>query len=253
MNSTIKTQLFNSNKLPMVANASRIRTEFQQPHSFFDENYFRHGKRFKKSLYEDYRWLPEFTQPLAAAICKFTGITKRDVVLDYGCARGYLVRALIQNGVEAFGLDVSEYAINHSDTLVREKLHHLTNETLPEAIEKLGCLKVDWLIAKDVFEHIDPFVLHETLCDASRLGIKLYVLVPLGDAGRYRIPDYELDASHIIAENEDWWCEFFTSSGYLVEKLRHKVEGIKEAALPLHHKGNCQFVLKPRMADRSVK
>lgn len=250
MNSAIKTQLLDSCKLPMAANASRRRTEFQQPHSFFDENYFRDGKRSKKSLYEDYRWLPELTQPLAAAICKFTGITKRDVVLDYGCARGYLVRALIQNGIEAFGLDISEYAINHSDTLVREKLHHLTTETLTEAIGKLGCSKVDWLIAKDVFEHIDPFVLHETLCDASRLGIQLYVLVPLGDAGRYRIPDYELDASHIIAENEIWWCEFFASSGYLVEKLRHKVEGIKEAALPLHPKGNCQFVLKPQVGDR---
>ncbi len=252
MNFAIKTQLLDLNKLPMVANANRRRTEFQQSHSFFDENYFIDGKRSKKSLYEDYRWLPELTQPLAAAICKFTGITKRDVVLDYGCARGYLVRALIQNGIEAFGLDVSEYAINHSDTLVREKLHHLTTETLTEAVRKLGCSKVDWLIAKDVFEHIDPFVLHETLCDASRLGIKLYVLVPLGDAGTYRIPDYELDASHIIAENEDWWCGFFASSGYSVEKLRHKVEGIKEAALPLHPNGNCQFVLKPRKADRCV-
>ena len=253
MNSTIKVQPLDFEKPPTVPYPIGRRTQFQKSHSFFDEKYFRDGKSSKKSLYEDYRWLPELTKPLAAAICKFTGITKSDVVLDYGCARGYLVRALIEDGIEAFGLDVSEYAINNSDTLVREKLHHLTNETLTEAIEKLGCSKVDWLIAKDVFEHIDPCLLHETLCDASKLGIKLYVLVPLGDAGRYRIPDYELDASHIIAENEDWWCAFFASSGYVVEKLRHEVQGIKQAALPLHHKGNCQFILKPRKADRCVK
>ncbi len=250
MNSTIRVQPLDSNKLPTVASSISRRTQFQQSHSFFDENYFRDGKRSKKSLYEDYRWLPELTKPLAAAICRFTGITKSDVVVDYGCARGYLVRALIEHGIEAFGLDVSEYAITHSDLFVREKLHHLTDETLAEAFETLGCSKVDWLIAKDVFEHIDPFVLHTTLSDAANMGIKLYVLVPLGDMGRYRIPDYELDASHIIAEDEHWWCELFESSGYVVEKLRHEVEGIKQSALPLHKKGNCQFVLKPQAADR---
>ena len=53
-------------------------------------------------------------------------------------------------------------------------------------------------------------------------------------------------------EDEDWWCELFESSGYVVEKLRHEVEGIKQSALPLHKKGNCQFVLKPQAADRRV-
>ena len=252
MNSTSKFKSSDWMEPPMVANTSGRRIQFQQTHSFFDESYFKDGKRSKKSLYEDYRWLPELTKPLAAAICRFTGIIKSDVVVDYGCARGYLVRAFIENGIEAYGIDVSEYAITHSDLIVREKLHHLTNETLAEAFETLGCSKVDWLIAKDVFEHIDPFVLHRTLRDAANMGIKLYVLVPLGDMGRYRIPDYELDASHIIAEDEDWWCELFESSGYVVEKLRHEVEGIKQSALPLHKRGNCQFVLKPQAADRRV-
>jgi len=250
MNLSIKCHSTDFSKPPIVANSSARRVQFKQSYSFFDESYFRNGKRSKKSLYENYSWMPELTKPLATAICRFTGITKGDVVLDYGCARGYLVRALIENGIEAFGLDVSEYAITHSDVVVREKLRHLTNETLPEAIKTLDCSNVDWLIAKDVFEHIEPFALHKTLCDAAKLGIKLYVLVPLGDMGRYRIPDYELDASHITAENEDWWCELFASSGFVVEKLRHEVEGIKQAALPLHHKGNCQFVLKPHKAGR---
>ena len=32
-------------------------------------------------------------------------------VLDVGCAKGFLVEALRDRGVEAFGIDVSEYAI----------------------------------------------------------------------------------------------------------------------------------------------
>jgi hypothetical protein len=38
-----------------------------------------------------------------------------DSVLDAGCAMGFLVEALRQRDVEAFGVDISEYAI--------EKIH----------------------------------------------------------------------------------------------------------------------------------
>jgi len=252
MNYSKKIHALDSIEFPNLFNASGRRRRFHKSHLFFDEDYFRDGKRSKKSLYKDYRWIPELTKLLATAISRFTGISKGDIVLDYGCARGYLVRAFIENGIEAFGLDVSEYAIKYSDNVVREKLHLLTDETLAEALEALGCSKINWLIAKDVFEHIDPFVLHKTLCDAAELGINLYVLVPLGDMGRYRIRDYELDGSHIIAEDEDWWCELFASSGYFIEKLDYEVEGIKQSALPLHDKGNCHFILKPNATNRSV-
>lgn len=40
-------------------------------------------------------------------------------VLDCGCAMGYLVLALRRLGVEAFGLDISEYAINNVESEVK--------------------------------------------------------------------------------------------------------------------------------------
>ena len=37
-------------------------------------------------------------------------------VLDVGCAYGELVKALVDLGIEAYGVDGSEYAIDNSDS-----------------------------------------------------------------------------------------------------------------------------------------
>jgi len=43
-------------------------------------------------------------------------------VLDVGCAYGELVKGLNDMGVDAYGIDGSEYAINNSDPSIRSKL-----------------------------------------------------------------------------------------------------------------------------------
>ena len=48
-----------------------------------------------------------------------------DRVLDVGCAKGFLVKDLMQvcPGIEAFGLDISEYALLHCEPEVVGRLH----------------------------------------------------------------------------------------------------------------------------------
>ena len=41
-------------------------------------------------------------------------------VLDAGCAKGFLVEALRDRGIEAFGVDISEYAISEVRPDIRE-------------------------------------------------------------------------------------------------------------------------------------
>lgn len=43
-------------------------------------------------------------------------------VLDLGCAKGFVVEGLRNAGVDAYGLDVSEYAVNAADPTVRPYL-----------------------------------------------------------------------------------------------------------------------------------
>jgi SAM-dependent methyltransferase len=64
-------------------------------------------------------------------------------VLDAGCAMGFLVEALRSRGVEAWGVDVSKYAISQVHDSVREycSVASLT-EPLPRRYDLITCIEV---------------------------------------------------------------------------------------------------------------
>jgi len=53
--------------------------------------------------------------------------------LDIGCAKGFLVMAFIEQGIDAYGLDISEYAIGEAPEGLRNRLqvHDVGNQKLP--------------------------------------------------------------------------------------------------------------------------
>jgi SAM-dependent methyltransferase len=68
----------------------------------------------------DGRWLP-----IAEDFVAHFGLKPGDRVLDVGCAKGFLVKDLMRvcPGLEAFGLDVSEYAVMNAEPEVIGRLH----------------------------------------------------------------------------------------------------------------------------------
>ena len=72
---------------------------------FYDAYYFRHG--CGRPYQRDPEWL-RFFDEVAEWIVRTIGPR---TVLDAGCAMGFLVEALRRRGVEAYGVDISEYAI----------------------------------------------------------------------------------------------------------------------------------------------
>ena len=78
--------------------------------------------------YEDSKYTKDFLKNIAGRIYEDR---KPESVLDVGCAMGYLVEALRDLGVEAYGVDVSEYAISK----VREDLKPFCKAT--SALEEL--------------------------------------------------------------------------------------------------------------------
>ena len=56
-------------------------------------------------------------------------------VLDIGCAYGELVKGLTQMGVDAYGIDGSDYAINNSDPSIRSKLFKVNLNSDPFPFE----------------------------------------------------------------------------------------------------------------------
>lgn len=68
----------------------------------------------------DGRWVP-----VAKDIVTHFGLKPGDRVLDVGCAKGFLVKDLLTAcpGLEAFGLDISEYAMMHCEPETVGRLH----------------------------------------------------------------------------------------------------------------------------------
>ncbi len=76
--------------------------------------------------YYDGRWVP-----VARDIIEQYGLKKGDRVLDVGCAKGFLVKDLLAEGIEAFGLDISEYALMNCEPEVVGRLQIGSAEKLP--------------------------------------------------------------------------------------------------------------------------
>jgi hypothetical protein len=183
----------------------------------FDEAYFMRGKQTGVSLYENYRWLPELTVPMVEAMIRHLGISPKETVFDFGCARGYTVKAFRQLGYDAFGCDVSPWAIQNCDPRVERYVFCGRHPGLTH----------DWIIAKDVLEHVPDIAdTINNLRGYARRG--LFVVVPLSihNGSCYVVPDYELDVTHINRWTLPMWAAMFMQQGWSVE-ARYFVDGVK--------------------------
>lgn len=207
--------------------------------SFYDKKYYEDGIASGKSCYVNYRWIPELTIPMAYFLIRELGIQPGTRVLDYGCSKGYLTRALRLLGVDAWGVDVSEYAITHADAEVRDYVALITADN-PVPWQQ----SFDWIITKDVLEHVPDAGLAAFLDNFSPLAKKMFHIIPLGDDGVFRIPEYHLDRSHIQINNEIWWSNLFERHGWRTTSIKHRVAGIKDNWAERHARGDGFFTLE---------
>jgi len=75
-------------------------------------------------------------------------------ILDVGCSNGRFIEVAIRNGIEAWGLELSENAIAAASPDTRVRIYHGDANN----IEHLGMEKFDIITAFDLVEHLfDPF------------------------------------------------------------------------------------------------
>ena len=165
----------------------------------FSEDYYLRGRSLGISLYENYSWHPEMTRPAAQAIVQHLGCRSHDTVLDFGCARGYLVRALRELRLFAYGLDISSWATGEG---ADQEAHPFLSHRLSGAY--------DWLVAKDVFEHLPVDTLAQTLIALrQRFFLGAFIVVPVSIVmnGPYAEHDEELDTTHQIRWPREVWAQ----------------------------------------------
>jgi len=93
----------------------------------YGEMYFDGPREYGYGGYSyDGRW-----QPVAQDIIDHFGLKPGDKVLDVGCAKGFLVKDLLALGIDAYGIDVSKYALMNCELEVVGRLQIGSAEDLP--------------------------------------------------------------------------------------------------------------------------
>jgi SAM-dependent methyltransferase len=129
--------------LPKVKRNIQKRKDAQSPAAIalakqFGEIYFDGPRENGYGGYRyDGRWIP-----VARDIVAHFNLKPGMRVLDVGCAKGFLVKDLMTvcPGLEAFGLDVSLYALMHCEPEVVGRLHLGTAERLPFPDRSFDCV-----------------------------------------------------------------------------------------------------------------
>jgi ubiquinone/menaquinone biosynthesis C-methylase UbiE len=72
-------------------------------------------------------------------------------MLDVGCGKGYYVRDAIEEGIDAYGIDTSTYALENALDEVKDRITFGSLTEIP-----FGDEEFDVMTAFDVIEHIQP-------------------------------------------------------------------------------------------------
>jgi hypothetical protein len=203
---------------------------------FYDENYFENGRDTGKSYYQNHRWMPRRSFREAFAFIDNLNLDENSKVLDFGGAKGFIVKALRILEIDSDVCDISEYALSFAP-------EGSWNSSIDKNWE-LHENAYTHIISKDVFEHLTPKQLNLTLIKLKKLAPIMMCVVPLGDNGIYRISEYHLDISHIIAENEEWWKSAFNNAGWTIVKEFKHLKGLKDSWYHKNHNGNRVYILK---------
>jgi SAM-dependent methyltransferase len=120
-------------------------------------------------------------------------------VLDAGCAMGFLVEALRLRGVEAWGVDVSEYAISQVHESVRDycSVASLT-EPLPRRYDLITCI--------EVVEHIPAAEVDKVIANLCQATDRLLLSTSPHD---YSEP------THVNVQPPEVWSMMLAREGFL--------------------------------------
>lgn len=209
----------------------------KMPDEIYDEDYYERGIESRKSCYQNYRWIPELTMPMAMSIIDYLGVKRGAKVLDFGCAKGYLVKALRLLYRDAYGFDISRYAISKCDEMVK----HCCSTKMPDP----GPEGFDVCVAKDVLEHIPENALSKVL--KSIKAKTLFAVIPVGSNGDgFVAPVNNMDVTHVTCVPVEQWMAIFTLNKWEVTRFTYSVPGIKESYKEKYPKAHAFFTAKRR-------
>jgi SAM-dependent methyltransferase len=154
--------------------------------------YYRHdcGDPYERNE----RWLKFFAAVADGIVRDLHPIS----VLDAGCAMGFLVEELRKRGVDASGIDVSEYAISQVHESVAE---HCRVASLTEPLSE----RYDLITCVEVLEHLPPEESGAAIANLCGAGDRILLSTTPEDFG---------EATHLNVQPPEAWSAAMAQHGF---------------------------------------
>ena len=124
-------------------------------------------------------------------------------VLDAGCALGLLVETLREHGVEAWGIDISDFAITQVHDSVRPYCAvGSVVDPLPPAFPD----RFDLVTCIEVVEHMSPVDGEQAIARLTTLADRILFSSSPADFG---------EATHLNVQPSEHWSALFAQAGFL--------------------------------------
>lgn len=152
----------------------------------------------------DGRW-----KPVAARIIERYKLNRADRFLDVGCAKGFLMADMHAQGISVSGIDISEYAIFHSGSMMK-RIKRGSCDRLPYDNNHFDCS-----VAINTIHNLDQescAIAIQELMRVTRDPRKIFIQVDAYE-DRQKFEDWNLTAKTCLRPAE--WIAFFGKLDYI--------------------------------------
>lgn len=188
-------------------------------YSYYDELYFQDGSK-RGTAYSNYLEGSRSSATYRELAETIATVFRPRRALEIGCATGIIVRYLNDAGIEAHGIDVSSWAIEH-----REHPHVVLAgaEALPFPDEHF-----DLVYSVHALEHMPPHLLRPAIAEITRVcptGTQFHMLPilgegPYGGSREAAIAGLKKDPTHQSLHDRAEWLAVFAAQGWCDTGLR---------------------------------
>ncbi|MBE3094953.1 MAG: class I SAM-dependent methyltransferase [Actinobacteria bacterium] len=153
----------------------------------------------------DGRWIP-----IVKRFKEYYNLKQNDKVLDIGCSKGYLIYDLLNLGMDAYGIDISKYAIDCSPPEIRWRLKEGDAKDLHKYKDK----QFDLVISINTIHNLREDDCRKAIREIQRIGKHAFIMVDSyrNEEERQRIMEWNITALTIKSDSE--WKELFKEEGY---------------------------------------
>jgi len=180
---------------------------------YFDQSYFTVGG--DRGWYNEWAFAleNEWHREFAEYVCGILNMPRVAKVLDLGCARGNVVHWLCAFGYDAYGVDVSRWATEHSWEPHRVKCANIV-KGIPFDSDFF-----DFAVSRETFEHISEKDIRNVISNVASIlktdGLLFFEVATnrSGKEEKKKRDSGNADPSHVLIKSLTWWRELLEDTG----------------------------------------